>query len=169
MKKTVTDTVFWGTAAVLFLFWLLITWRLHWQHLLVGVLCSLAVAAFNRELLLNKEERPLVTLRAVLGFGVYFARLMIAVFQANWDVAKIVLSPRLNISPCFVEFRTDIRKPLNRVILGNSITLTPGTLTVDIKDDVYVVHALTRAGAEDVASWELADNLRALEEAENVS
>ncbi|NLN06707.1 MAG: Na+/H+ antiporter subunit E [Firmicutes bacterium] len=169
VKRTPSGTVFWGTAAALFLFWLLLTWRLHWQHLVVGALCSLAVAAFNRELFLSKKERPLFTLRTAWGFGVYLLRLIIAVFQANWEVAKIVLSRRLDISPCFVKFRTDLCKPLYRVILGNSITLTPGTLTVEIKDDLYVVHALTQTGADEVATWELAKHLHALEETENAS
>lgn len=159
---------FWFTFGVLLLFWVLITWRLHWQHLLVGAVSCYAVTRFNQGLLLLPAERPLLVLATAGKWAWYFLLLVVAVFKANWDVAKIVLQPKMEISPGFVKYRTKVRKPLNRVILGNSITLTPGTLTVEIADDLYVVHALTRAGAEDCADWELMNNLAEMEKAEEV-
>lgn len=166
MSKREYGATFWATVCTLFLFWLLITWRLHWQHLLTGALCSFGIALFNNDLLLRQEERPLY-LSATIGKWVHYVYLLIiAIFKANWDVAKIVLSPKLNISPGFVKYRTKVNKPLNRVILGNSITLTPGTLTVELEDNLVVVHAITRANAEDVASWDMMDRLVEIEEAE---
>lgn len=157
---------FWATFGLLLLFWLLISWRLHWQHLLVGVLSSWAIAAINRDLLLQPAERPLL-LRATAGkWARYFYLLVVAIFKANWDVAKIVLKPKLEISPGFIRYRTKVAKPLNRLILGNSITLTPGTLTVEIANDMYVVHAITRAAAEDCAEWEMMNRLVEIEEVE---
>ncbi|MCR3921792.1 MAG: Na+/H+ antiporter subunit E [Firmicutes bacterium] len=168
MSKFKQDATFWGMSGLLFLFWLLITWRLHWQHLFVGVLCSLAIARFNCDLLVRREERTGVTIAAVRAWLSYGFHLVLAVFKANWDVAKLVLNPQLNISPSFIKFNVKVKKPLNSVILANSITLTPGTLTVEIEKDVYIVHALTRASAESVASWEMMDRLIAIEEAEHV-
>lgn len=166
MGKTEKNPTFWATAAVLFVFWILITGRLHWQHLLIGALCAYGITVFNRDLLLNPEERPLY-LKSTLGkWFSYFFILVVAIFKANWDVAKIVLNPRLDISPGFVRYRTKVKKPLNRVILANSITLTPGTLSVEVEEDVYVVHAITRASAEDVATWDMMDRLVEIEEAE---
>ena len=88
---------------------------------------------------------------------------MVEVFKANWGVAAIVLNPKLDISPGFVKFRTDVKKPMNRVIFANSITQTPGTLTIEVEDDVYIVHAITRANAEDVATWSMMDRLIEIE------
>ena len=160
------NRTFWATFGLLLLVWLLITWRLHWQHLLVGAICSWAVAMINRDLLLQPAERPLL-LRITAGKWVqYFWLLLAAIFKANWDVARIVLRPKLEISPSFVRYRTRVSKPLNRLILGNSITLTPGTLTVEIAEDTYVVHAITRAAAEDCAEWEMMNRLAEIEEVE---
>lgn len=166
MSRDKYGPTFWSTAGTLMLFWILITGRLNWQHLLIGSLCSYGIAAFNRDLLLKPDERPLFLRQTAGRWLLYVYLLIVAIFKANWDVAKIVLKPELEISPGFVKFRTKVKKPLNRVILGNSITLTPGTLTVEIEEDVYVVHAITRANAEDVASWDMMDRLVEIEEVE---
>lgn len=166
MRRIEKDATFWATAGVLFLFWILITGRLHWQHLFVGALCSYGITLFNHDLLLKQSERPLYHKKTFWKWVVYFYVLVVAVFKANWDVAKIVLKPKMDISPGFIRYRTKVKKPLNRVILANSITLTPGTLTVEMGDDIYVVHALTRANAEDVAEWDMIERLAEIEEAE---
>lgn len=168
MSKSKNTPTFWATAVVLFLFWILITGRLHWQHLLVGALCSYGIATFNRDLLLSPEERPLYHKNTLVKWFSYFFVLIVSVFKSNIDMAKVVLKPKLDISPGFVKFRTKVKKPLNRVILANSITLTPGTLSVEVEGDYYVVHAITRATAEDVATWDMMDRLVAIEEAENI-
>ncbi|MBS4022957.1 MAG: Na+/H+ antiporter subunit E [Dethiobacter sp.] len=167
MNKSKYGITFWGTACILFLFWLLITWRLHWQHLLVGALCAIGVAMFNRDILLLKSERPLYLRTTIIKWVVYLYHLIVAIFKSNWDVAKIVLRRDMGISPCFVKFSTKINKPLYRVILGNSITLTPGTLTVELEEDFYIVHCITRANAEDVADWDMTRRLVEIEEVES--
>lgn len=166
MSRNRYGTTFWATACTLYIFWILITWRLHWQHLIVGAFCSLGITLFNHDLLLQKKERPLFLFATARKWLLYFIVLVGAIFKSNWDVARIVLSPRLNISPGFVKFRTKVKKPLNRVILANSITLTPGTLTVDVEEDHFIVHAITRTHAEDVAVWDMMDRLLEIEEAE---
>jgi multicomponent Na+:H+ antiporter subunit E len=165
MKKGF-DKTFWGTFGTLFAFWLIITWRLHWQHLLVGLACSFGVTVFNRDLLLSAWERPLYLGSTVGRWFSYLSKLIASVFKSNWEVAKIVLRRDMGISPCFVRFSTKVNKPLNRVILGNSITLTPGTLTVEVEEDHYIVHCLTAANAEDVAAWDMMERLLQIEEAE---
>ena len=66
-----------------------------------------------------------------------------------------MLSPRLNISPTVAEFDTRCGHPVDRAILGNSITLTPGTLTVSIDGERFTVHALTEGGARDILTGEM--------------
>jgi multicomponent Na+:H+ antiporter subunit E len=166
MNRAKYGSTFWAASCTLFLFWLLITWRLHWQHLLVGVVCSLGIALFNRDLLIVKAERPLVLRVTLTRWLVYLYHLIVSIFKSNWDVAKIVLRRDMAISPCFVRFSTKVRKPLNRVILGNSITLTPGTLTVELEEDYYIVHCITVQNAEDVAVWDMTKRLVEIEEVE---
>lgn len=167
MKKHIADRkTFIATVVILFIFWLSITWKLHWQHLVAGAFCVAAVAVFNRELMLSQSERPLVLPSTVIKWITYILLLVWEVAKSNLAVAKIVLSPKMNISPCFVRFRPTVKKPLNKVILGNSITLTPGTLTVDIEEDYFVVHAITHENAEGVATWDMMERLAVMEEAE---
>jgi multicomponent Na+:H+ antiporter subunit E len=59
---------------------------------------------------------------------------------SNFDVARRVLSPKLDINPGIVKVRTRLKNPVGRLILANSITLTPGTLSVDIVDDHLYIH-----------------------------
>ena len=69
------------------------------------------------------------------------------VIVSSIDVAKIVLDPKMPISPCEIEIKSTSSEPVAQVILGNSITLTPGTLTLDLYQGVLKVHSLTEAGA----------------------
>ncbi len=167
MDRNKYGIIFWATTCMLFVFWLLITWRLHWQHLLVGLVCAFGVALFNRDLLLAKAERPLFLRTTAYKWFIYFYHLVVAIFKSNWEVAKIVLRRDMGISPCFVRFDAKLKKPLNRVILGNSITLTPGTLTVEVEEDYYIVHCITADNANDVADWEMTARLAEIEEVEN--
>ncbi len=68
--------------------------------------------------------------------------------KANLKVAYIVLHPKLPISPGMVQFKTRLKTDLAKVIFANAITLTPGTLTVDIEDDLFTVHGLTDSDLE---------------------
>jgi multicomponent Na+:H+ antiporter subunit E len=65
---------------------------------------------------------------------------MATLIRANLDMARRVISPGLLINPCMVEVRTQLRSDLGRMLLANSITLTPGTLSVRVQDDHLLVH-----------------------------
>ncbi len=77
----------------------------------------------------------------------YWVWLLKEVGKSSYDVAKIVLSPNLPISPTLVEVEAKPRGPIGQVILSNSITLSPGTVTLDLHDSKLMVHCLTRQGA----------------------
>ena len=70
------------------------------------------------------------------------------ILLASMQVAYLVLHPRMPVDPCLIYFRVNLPNLAARVILGNSITLTPGTVTIRIRGNEFVVHALTRASAE---------------------
>ncbi|MBT3359030.1 MAG: Na+/H+ antiporter subunit E [Rhodospirillales bacterium] len=80
------------------------------------------------------SPRRLFTLVAYLGY------LAVAIFRANLQMATIVLSPKLAIRPGIVRVKTRLKSPLGRLVLANSITLTPGTLSVDVDDDDFFIH-----------------------------
>lgn len=81
-----------------------------------------------------------MVIKFVIFFPIYLIVLLIEMLRANLDVAMRVINPSLPINPGIVEFKTTLKSDLLKFILANSITLTPGTLTMDVKDDSFFVH-----------------------------
>jgi multicomponent Na+:H+ antiporter subunit E len=94
----------------------------------------------------------------------YWAWLAKEIVKSSLQVTRAVLSPGLDISPTVTEFDAQSRHPVDIATLGNCITLTPGTLTMRIRDGRLIVHALTREGAEDVLDGEMNRRVAALRE-----
>ncbi len=95
---------------------------------------------------------------------IYWGWLAKEIFRANIDVAKIILSPRMNLSPRMIWVKTTQKSDLGIVIFANSITLTPGTVSVDIEGDEILVHALTQDLADGVLTGDMDGRVTALEE-----
>ncbi len=160
MKK---DLTFWGMLIILFIFWIAVSGTLHWQSLLLGAGASYFITYFNRELLIDSEERPIFSFRNIKRLGSVLGTFFLAVMKANIQVAALVLNPRLPIAPTMVSFKTDFKKTATRVALGNAITLTPGTLTIMCSEEEFVVHALTERNGQEVQEWEVIEKLKQLE------
>lgn len=133
--------LFWGFISISFVMWL--SHRLHNVPLAPGEPCG--------------------TTRIII------PRLIVYLFWLLWQiilsgvyVAYVVLHPRLPIQPMIVRFTSRQPNVLARVILGNSITLTPGTFTLDIQDSLFTVHALTRTTEEGFVSGEMEANVARL-------
>lgn len=90
--------------------------------------------------------------RRLLGYWLWLAK---EVVKSSLDVARIVLSPSLPISPKVVKIKASCEHPVDQAILANSITLTPGTLALDVYKGEITVHALTEAGAEELTYGEM--------------
>ncbi len=91
----------------------------------------------------------------------YAAWLLWQILLSNIAVIRVILDPSLPISPCVIRFRADVGSALGRLSLGNSITLTPGTVTLDVIGDEFVVHALTKEAADDVLTGVMRDRVKA--------
>lgn len=119
--------------------WLLVTGSFQWDELVVGVLAVLVILLAVRKLSdLYGGFRP--TPRALLFLVVYGAIFLRELVKANLDVAFRVLNPALPIRPGIVEVKTRMSSPIGKLLLANSITLTPGTLTLDVKGDRMFIH-----------------------------
>jgi len=138
---------------VLCVVWL--SWSGHFTPLLLGLglaSCLLVVLISRRMRIVDREGTPLeLAARAPL----YAPWLVWQVFKANVDVARRILSPSLPISPRVIRVKTSQRSDLARVIYANSITLTPGTVSLTLEGDVIEVHALTREAAEELESGKM--------------
>ncbi|MCB1676394.1 MAG: Na+/H+ antiporter subunit E, partial [Halioglobus sp.] len=96
---------------------------------------------------------------------VYLAWLAKEVVRSSLEVSRIVLDPRLPISPTVLDLDARALHPIDRAILGNSITLTPGTLALDVHRGVVKVHCLTRDGADALMSSGMERRVAALRRA----
>lgn len=146
-------------ARILLLLALLITAWLLWSGLFKPLL--LALGAFSCLLVgyltqrMGYFDNEVFALRFGLRLFSYLAWLAKEVMRSGIEVARVVLDPRLPISPRVVEIKASADHPVDLVIFGNSITLTPGTLTLDVHRGVIKVHSLTQAGADDLLSGEM--------------
>lgn len=124
---------------VLFVVWLLLSGRFNLPDMVLGLLVAGLVAWLSRPqlaLLAGLKFSPLLPWYLAR----YLAVFIWALLKANFDMARRVLSPRLPINPALVSVRTRLQSPLGQLILANSITLTPGTLSVDVEGDLLYVH-----------------------------
>ena len=123
----------------MFIVWLGFTTSLDSQELVTGLIVSLAVALLTAKYN-NCCGMEILHPKRIFLIIKYFFVFMVALFKANIDVAKRVLSPSLPINPGIVEFETKLTNEFAKMILANSITLTPGTISVDMVDNRYYIH-----------------------------
>lgn len=150
-----------GSVVVLAVFWLLLSGYFTAFLIAAGIGSAIGVALFARRMdVMDREGMPLhIALRA-LG---YVPWLLKEIVKSGWDVTRIILDPKLPISPTMVRFRPAQRTALGLVTHANSITLTPGTLSVEVGPDEFVVHALTASGAAGVVDSEMDRRVARLE------
>lgn len=136
---------------MMLLLWLLLTGSLRNDELAVGVLVAAVatlIAGPRLGIFVGLKFSPSALLPLLKYFGYFF----VALVRANLDLARRVLSPRLPIRPAVVEVETALESDLGKLLLANSITLTPGTLSVDVKDHHIVVHWIDCAPDADLAA-----------------
>jgi multicomponent Na+:H+ antiporter subunit E len=140
-------------ALFLFAIWLLLSGHYTPLLLVLGVLSSLLVVFLaTRADLIDREIQPVLIKPSVLFYWLWLAR---EIIKSNIDVTVRILSPRLPISPTVFTVRAGQKTDLGRVTYANSITLVPGTVTMDVDEDVFTVHALTREAREDLKCGEM--------------
>lgn len=141
MKKC---TAFISTFIISYIFWILFLiqdfniLKLGVQELVVGIVVSIIVSFFTYNFFVKEDGfwlfKKFRIFSLIMFVPVYFWELV----KANWDIAKRALSPKLKINPAIVKIETDIKSDWGLALLANCITLTPGTITMDIyeKGDV---------------------------------
>ena len=127
------------TFLIIFLIWYGFTTSLQPAEIITGVIVSLLIA-FVSVINFNCCDPILVSISHIGYFFIYFFVFIIALIKSNFDVARRVLSPKLDINPGIVVFKTKLKNDFAKMVLANSITLTPGTLTVDVIKDNYYIH-----------------------------
>ncbi len=135
-------------SVTLFFFWLALSGVYTPTFIAVGALCAVLIVTFGiRMSIVDEEGHPVhLTLRALT----YWPWLLWEIAKSSWDVSRLILDPRLPISPTLVKVQGLQKTGLGVSIFANSITLTPGTISVDVEGGEILVHAITAAGAEDL-------------------
>jgi multicomponent Na+:H+ antiporter subunit E len=139
---------------VVFVFWLVISASLAPADLLLGAVLSAALGAWSAGFLWAGAA-PRLSRRQWLALIRYLAGYSVQVLRAALHVARLVLDPSLPIHPRMIVCRTGLRSELARVAFAHSVTLTPGTLTVDMDGGNFLVHCLDEASAAWLLNGEL--------------
>lgn len=145
---------------ILFVSWLL--WSGIYKPLVVGLgafSCCIAVFIAYRVDFFKGH----VALNAIPRLPRYWGWLLIEIFKSSIDVARIVLTPKMPISPTVLDIEAESIGPVGQAILGNAITLSPGTVTLDVHEGRLRVHCLTQKGADDLAKGEFKRRSAALD------
>jgi len=133
---------------VTFVLWLALSSELNRPELICGALVCLVISLFAAHMY-SKLGFPSLSIKMVLFFLVYIIVLFWEVIKANFDVAYRVIHPKMPIKPGIVVIKTHLKSDIAKMILANSITLTPGTFTLDVIGDELLIHWIN-VKAEDI-------------------
>ena len=137
-------------AMALFVFWVLLSASFELIHLGLGLICSIAVAW------INSDRSPFVPkFRLWFRAPLYLPWLFYKIIQSSLHLSKLNLHPALPIDPRLISVESKLHHHAAVVLLGNSITLTPGTITVEVDRNNLMVHALDKVLCEDVESRQI--------------
>lgn len=151
-KKPVHYPSLFVVSLILGAFWLILSGHYDPFHLGLGFICSLLVAVASHDLLIRRAARQ--KMLKSWRFLHYAPWLLYQVVLANFHVVSLVINPR-KIRPQVLRFKSKLKSDVAMVSFGNSITLTPGTITMDIDEGEFYVHALSDKAARDLMSGEM--------------
>ena len=149
----------------LFLLWLVLNGRVTVEICLIGVVLTAAIYAFCVYALGYHPKHERRILRRLAMYAVYVVMLVWEIFKANFAVLRVILIKPHHYEPGIVRLRVPLKENISRVFLSNSITLTPGTVTVSQEGDEYLVLCLNKDDAQSIPDWSLVKYLRKVEEA----
>lgn len=144
-------------AFALFVVWLLLSGRYTLPHMTVGLMVSCGVAWLNT----GYPHSPFHNFpwaRQIL----YWPWLFLRIVQSSWHLSTIILNPALPIKPGLLTYQTRLTHRGAVMMLGNSVTLTPGTITVDIDGNQLIVHTIDKTASEDLTSGRIERKLAAI-------
>ena len=128
--------LFW--TILLFGMWMVLTSNFQMSNILVGAAVSFSIALLYTKLFTHKSFEFI----SPVWLMVYLFVLLKNLILSNIQISKRILRPDMKLSPAIIAVKTNLDSDWKKLLLANSITLTPGTLTLDIKDDTLFIHAI---------------------------
>ena len=123
---------------LLFVLWMVLTSNFQIFNIVVGMAVSFSIALLYTKLFIHKAFEFI----SPVWFMIYLYLLLKNLIISNIQISKRILSKDMNLSPAIVAVKTNLESDWKKLLLANSITLTPGTLTLDIKDDMLFIHVI---------------------------
>ena len=148
---------------VFFLFWIIFNGKITTEIVILGLLVAAAVYAFICKFMDYSIKKELHFYRKIPKMLCYVFVLVKEILVANLHVCHLILSEEEEIEPALAQFSADMETPAGRAFYANAITLTPGTITVSLEGDTYVVHCLDESMAQGIADAKMERMLHKLE------
>ena len=142
--------------------WMIFSEKISIETWLIGIMIVALTMLMNKSLLPKKKSR--FHFKVIL-YGIrYFLLLMREIVLANIHVALLVLSPTPKISPVFIHYSTILRSDFYKMVFANSITLTPGTISITLNQDALCIHCLTEKFAKEMTNNQFEASLKKMED-----
>ncbi len=149
----------------LFFFWLILNGQITREIIIIGFTITFSIGYFAYKHTRLSIALEKLIFKKILYIIEYLIILVIEVIKANISMIKLVLSPSYKeIKPKLTYINVDLKKRLSRVALANSITLTPGTITVAINENDYLIHAIDTSFIEGIEESIFVKKLKNMEE-----
>ena len=149
---------------VYFLLWVLLNERLTTEIAVLGAFISLALYLFTVKFMDYSPKREWAAIRKIPRALKYYVFLLKEIVLSNFTVIRFIFSARYEVEPQLIYFKTKLKGDIDRTVLANSITLTPGTITVSAEEDLMCVHCLDKTLGEGLEDSEFEHRLLELEE-----
>ena len=147
-----------------FLVWVIFNGAITAEILIFGIVVAFLMFGFVCKFMDYSIEKEKKNVRKVFWFLGYIAVLIKEILMANLQAIRLILSEKEEVRPVLVHFETDLKTEAGKVLLANSITLTPGTITVELEDSGYVVHCLDEKLAPGMDQSVFVNAIRDIEE-----
>ena len=148
---------------IFFLIWVIFNGQFTPEIAVFGLIIEGLMYAFICKFMGYKPRADIIMAKKFFYLIQYVFILVKEIVKANFAVIRMITSSRYELEPAVVRFKTDLKSAPARIMLANSITLTPGTITVSLTGDEYVVHCLDKSLAEGINSSIFVTLLRRLE------
>lgn len=138
---------------VLLLIWFIFNGKITWELTILGVILCAGIYFFMCRFMDFSLKKDVALVRRSVFFLYYTGILVTEIVKSNIEVMRLVLTDKEIVEPVIIEYNTRLKTRLGRVILANSITLTPGTITISLEEDQLIIHCLDRsmaAGIDDL-------------------
>lgn len=153
---------------LLLLIWFIFNGKITVELTVLGIILCACIYLFMCKFMDYSIKQDIAIMEKSLFFLYYIGVLIVEIVKSNLQVMHLVLSDREVAEPVIIEYRTRLKTRIGRVILANSITLTPGTITISLEEDELIIHCLDKTMAEGMDDLIFEELLERMENKEGI-